>query len=388
MNLDVYNQLVEVYMKHFDTAPEIGVRAPGRINLIGEHTDYNMGFVMPGAIDKAIYICASENHTNQHQWTAIDLKESISIPVNQKEKTKYEWADFILGGLIKMEERGADIKGLNIAFNSDLPIGAGLSSSSALSCGMIFMANELLNLQFSNLEIALLGHKSEREFIGLNGGIMDQFASVLGQKDRFLLLDCRSQDLEPIQMPNSEHSLMLINSCVQHTLTDSDYNTRSKESNEAYKVVAQHFPNVHSLRDVNEEMIDQVSSELGRIGEKRARYVVKENERVLRTVEALRSNNIELVGRLLFESHNGLQHEYEVSCEELDFLVDFAKDFDGVAGARMMGGGFGGCTINLVHKSKIDSFKDKINLAYKERFGIDPVFIPFTLTDGTSVINP
>ena len=387
MNFTLIDHLTSVFTNSIGAPPELGVRAPGRINLIGEHTDYNMGFVMPAAIDKSIYIVARKNYTDTHHWIALDMNESLELSIHQDQKTKYEWADFILGGLLNLKEKGVELGGIDIAFNSDLPIGAGLSSSSALSCGMIFCAAKLFNHPMTMKEVALLGHKSEREFIGLKGGIMDQFASSLGQKDHFLVLDCRSQAMTPVKFPQNDYKLLLINTCVKHSLVSTDYNVRALETAEAAEIISKKYPEVQSLRDVNQEMISACEKELGLIRKKRAQYVVEENQRVENMIQSLNKNDIETAGALLYASHVGLSKDYEVSCDELDFLVDFAKEFDGAIGARMMGGGFGGCTINLIHKDVVDDFKEKIMSAYKAKFNIDPAFIPFELSNGISTME-
>lgn len=387
MNYTLLSHLNSVFTKTIGAKPDVSVHAPGRINLIGEHTDYNMGFVMPAAIDKSIYIVARKNYSDKHHWIALDMEESLEIGIHHDQKTKYEWADFIMGGLIKLKEKGVEIGGMDIAFNSDLPIGAGLSSSSALSCGMIFCAAKLFDHSLTMKEVALLGHKSEREFIGLKGGVMDQFASCLGQKDHFLVLDCRSQEMTPVRFPQNDYELLLINTCIKHSLVSTDYNVRAIETAEGAEILSNKYPEVKSLRDATQEMISNCENELGPIRTKRASYVVEENQRVQSMISALKNNDIESAGKLLYASHDGLKNDYEVSCAELDFLVDFAKEYEGVIGARMMGGGFGGCTINLVRKEVIEDFKVKSMEAYKSKFNIDPAFIPFELSDGIETID-
>jgi galactokinase len=371
----------------FDSKPELILRSPGRINLIGEHTDYNNGFVLPAAIDKSIYFAFRKNQSNLFQIHALDTGEHLEFnPANQRQG-KYQWAHFLQGGLWALNQLDDNLSGVDLVFGSDLPIGAGLSSSSALTCGFIYGMNILFEFQISRFDTAMMGHQVEREFLGLKGGIMDQFANMLSKPDHFLLLDCRSREYSLHQLRLDAYKLVMINTRVSHKLMDSDYNVRADESAKAVEVIRSHHPEVESLRDVDLELVLEMKPMLGDILYRRADYVIRENMRVLDTIQALERNDYERLGANLFASHNGLKDDYEVSCPELDFLVDCARSRTGVAGSRMMGGGFGGCTLNLVKKEAEADFLTNTMADYREHFRIDAEVIDVQITGGTEVVG-
>lgn len=360
-------------------SPEVIVRAPGRVNIIGEHTDYNMGWVLPGAMNRSLFVMISRSRSNTHHWMAGDLNEEVktdetsSLPV---------WAKYIEGAISFYTP---DIGPLNIFIEGDLPVGAGISSSSALVCGVLVALQEISEGSESGETLALLGSKVEREVIGVQGGIMDQFAIMLSQPNHVILLDCLSKAYKHIEVNLEGCQWLLINSKVKHNLIDSDYNQRAEECKQAVNIIQSIFPEVNSLRDVNETMLNTV--ELPDILFRRSRFVLEENERVVRMVEALEKQDPKIAGKLLYASHQGLKSLYEVSCDELDHLADFANEHEGVYGARMMGGGFGGCVICLVNEARVADFLSACEYSYTERFDFKPEFIPFELSGGVERIQ-
>lgn len=383
---EALDRITRQFEAEFGTNPDLILRSPGRINLIGEHTDYNMGFVVPSAIDKSVYFAFRKNGLDEHRLVAADPGQKVRFPVADFTKGERFWAHFLQGGLWKLAQEGYQTGGVDVVFGSDLPIGAGLSSSSALSCGFLQGLNLLFGLDLSRFDIAMLGHYTEREYVGLKGGIMDQFANMLSRPDHFILLDCRSKEYTQHQLIMDDYDIVLINTCVEHKLTESEYNTRSAESARAAEIIQGQYPEVRSLRDVSLEMAGEMKTRLGDVLYRRAIYVIKENLRVLDTIQACHRNDYHMVGENLFASHAGLRDEYEVSCKELDFLVDQAIGMEGVLGARMMGGGFGGCTINLLEKKVREHFVRRTLNLYRQEFGIDAELIQVRLAGGTEVI--
>lgn len=384
MNNTLIQQLREQFEIAFEQPAALIVKAPGRINLIGEHTDYNMGYVLPGAIDQAIYVAIGKNSTPWHDLHAMDLNEELQVRVGHFEVAELEWANFVIGAIQKMD---APIdSGLNIMISSDLPIGAGLSSSSALTCSVLMALDQLFDIGEDRQDLAFKAQKVERDFIGLQGGVMDQHASLLGKRDNLLFLDCRNNKYDLIPFHLEDHQLILINTNVSHNLTDSEYNTRSAESRKATEVLSKQFKEVKSLREATMEMVGTCRGEMGETLAARAGFVVNENDRVLQMIEAMSKADVETMGHLLFESHDGLRDQYEVSCEELDFLVFEAMGYQGVLGSRMMGGGFGGCTINLIEKAVSSSFQTHIMASYQREFGIAPTWLEVTISDGAKVV--
>jgi galactokinase len=381
------NSINDGFQRIFGGEAALILRSPGRINLIGEHTDYNNGFVLPAAIDKSIYFAFRKNQSNLYRMHALDTGEHIEFDAEDHRKSKYHWALFLQGGLWALNQLDGKMSGVDLVFGSDLPIGAGLSSSSALTCGFLYGMNILFQFQISRFDTAMMGHQVERDFLGLKGGIMDQFANMLSKPDHFLLLDCRSKEYSLHQLRLDEYQLVMINTRVSHKLMDSDYNVRAEESAKAVEVIRSHHPEVQSLRDVDADLVLEMKPMLGDTLYRRADYVVRENTRVLDTIQAFERNDYARVGSNLFASHNGLKDDYEVSCPELDFLVDCARSHTGVVGARMMGGGFGGCTLNLVKKDAEADFLINATADYREHFRIDAEVIDVQITGGTEVVG-
>ena len=375
-----------------DTLPEnfrnfkahFTVYAPGRINLIGEHTDYNNGFVLPTAIDKTIKLHFAPNSTPYScSIYSKTYGKSFSFDLRKIARSEEQWENYILGVVNEIQKRGKYPEGFDCIIESDLPVGAGISSSAALESGMAFGLNELFGFDLSRKTIAELSRDAEHNYVGTKCGIMDQYASVLSKKDHLILLDCRSLEATYIPAKFKDHKLLLLNTMVSHSLASSEYNTRRKECEEAVNHINQLYPEVRSLRDVNLARLAEFRNSLPEVLYKRAHYVVSENERVLKAVEAIRREDLGQFGLLMYNSHKGLRDKYEVSCEELDFLVDLTTEYKPVKGARMMGGGFGGCTINLIEEDAVEEFIEIASEAYQKQFNIKPEAIVVSPEQGT-----
>ncbi|HLF62505.1 MAG TPA: galactokinase [Saprospiraceae bacterium] len=376
---------LSVFQERFGSAPLVLVHAPGRINLIGEHTDYNNGFVLPAAIAQGICFAMSVSREAYHEWYALDTNEQVKIPVTTTVATGKGWVDYCLGAYRILLPQGSKLPAVRCVFTSDLPPGAGLSSSSALTCGFLLGLNVMLELEKSREELAWLAHLVEHNFIGLQGGIMDQHACLLCRKDHFILLDCLDRTYQQIAFPvDAGLHLFLIDTRVRHKLTQSDYNTRAAESREAFGLL-QGAMGIKSLRDISEKQLQAYASLLGTLLLQRITFVLKENVRVLSAVEKIMQRDWESLGQLLYASHAGLRDDYEVSCTELDFLVDAASYSTNILGTRMMGGGFGGCTINLSSRPPDESFREEMIMRYKKRFGRECAFIDVELSESATV---
>ena len=368
--------------------PEIRVASPGRINLIGEHTDYNNGYVFPAAIDKQIIYGIKENGSeNLCNVYSADFDKVLRIDLNEIEPSDKEWENYILGVLYEIQQRQKVLKGFDCVINSNLPIGAGISSSAAMECGLAFALNILFDLGLSKLDIVLLSQRAEHNFVGTKCGIMDQYASVMGVEGHALLLDCESVSHQYIPIELEPFSLLLLNTNVSHNLATGEYNTRRAECYKGVEILQESGLEIKSLRDLTEDILLQHKELLSDVIYKRCHYVIKENERVMQASVALKNNNLYDFGRLLYESHDGLQREYEVSCKELDFLVDYSRDKSYILGSRMMGGGFGGCTLNLIHSDCIENYIEELSMAYKTEFGIDLDAIKVSPAQGTHLIH-
>ena len=376
-------QLEQRYRIRYNDEPLV-VRSPGRINLIGEHTDYNMGFVMPAAIDKAIYIAIGKNNKNRISLFAEDLAESFEADADQLMHSG-NWPDYVMGVVSELRKAGHVITGFNIVIGGDIPQGAGLSSSAALSCATAFALGQLFNLSLSPVDVVKTGQGAENNFVGLQCGIMDQFASVFGKKDHLIKLDCRSLEYEYIPFELGEWSVLLFNSNVKHTLASSEYNTRRKECEAGVAIIREKYPEINSLRDVTVEMVTEMLAGKNELVYRRCLFVAEEIARVTAAAECLKNGDIKTFGMHMYNAHRGLSEMYEVSCKELDILVDLVKDNPAVAGARMMGGGFGGCTINLVKKEAVESLITQVCDAYSNAVGIVPEVYRVQVEDGTSV---
>lgn len=386
MNAILIQNTVTFFEKSFGSSPQKTVLSPGRINIIGEHIDYNDGYVLPAAIDKVICFAFEKNKTKTSKVIAIDLNEEFEIDLTQEVTlSDVVWTNYIRGVIKQLQDNGFSFEGFNCVFSSNIPVGSGLSSSAALECGMIFGIKSLFNLKIEKVDISLLGQKAEH-WVGINCGIMDQFSSVHGLENKVIKLDCNTLDFEYHNADFKDYSLILLDSNVKHSLFTSEYNTRRIECEEGLSIIKNHFPEVKSFRDATEEQVLSLKDKMTEKVFSRVHFVVKEINRVIRACEALDQGNIELLGELLFETHYGLSQEYEVSCEELDFLVDTAKEDNAIIGSRLMGGGFGGCTINLVKKGHENEVKRKFSKLYLDTFGIELKFYDVKISNGTTLL--
>lgn len=363
------------------------VRSPGRVNLIGEHTDYNEGFVLPAAIDKEIVFAMAPNNSNNISLYSVDLNDSIQVPVGQSEPTPKTWANYLIGVAYQMQKAGHIIGGIDCVFGGDVPLGAGLSSSAAIECGFAFGLNQIFNFNISKFDLVKMAQMAEHEFAGVKCGIMDQFASMFGKQNHVIKLDCRSLEYEYFDFDLSDYRIVLCDSQVKHALASTEYNVRRHECETGIAVIKNYKPEVNSLRDVSIELLDQHKDELSPIVYKRCAYVINENIRLQKACEALQRHDFVEFGQMMYQSHDGLSKEYAVSCKELDFLVEVAKTSPDVLGSRMMGGGFGGCTINLVKLSGVEAFTALIAAAYEKETGVVPKIYIAKIEDGSSIIN-
>lgn len=347
--------------------------APGRVNLIGEHTDYNDGFVLPLAIDRRTFVAAAARTDRLVHINSRDFSESAKFSLNDKEfSAQGDWVKYIFGVARVLEDQGVELAGANLVTNSNVPIGAGLSSSAALeiSVGMALAGISGKSIELKRL--ALAGQAAEHKFVGTRSGIMDQFVAALGVEGHALLIDCRTLEAQPIPLKLADYTVVVCDTKVEHNLAASEYNKRRAECERAVEILREHLPEISHLRDVSTSDLKTFESVLPAPLDRRARHVVTENERTLAAAEALRADDVKVLGRLMNESHRSLRDDYEVSCQELDMMCEIAHSIEGVAGARMTGGGFGGCTINLVGTDTIDSFQDTIMRDYEKETGISP----------------
>jgi galactokinase len=379
--------ILKEFISRFGGDPII-VKSPGRINIIGEHTDYNNGFVLPAAIDKAAYIAMSLREDTEIHLVAHDLNESFSTRIEDLKPTgDISWPNYILGSAAQFQKNGLALRGFNAVLLSDVPIGAGLSSSAAIECATVFALNELLGTNLTRLNMLGMAQKAEHEYAGVMCGIMDQFASMMGKKDHVIRLDCQSLEYQYAPLKLEGYKIVLFNTNVKHSLASSEYNTRRNECTQAVDWVRQFEPSVQSLREVTERMLDQYVKPHNELIDKRSRFVVQEVERLLNGCLDLGNGDIQALGKKMFLTHEGLSKMYEVSCRELDWLVDFVKDSPNVMGARMMGGGFGGCTINIVKKDAIDTLIESIKPAYEEAMDLPLSFYIASIENGTERIK-
>ena len=375
-----------LYESRFDNPP-ILVRACGRINIIGEHTDYNEGFVLPAAVDKYIFFALAENGTSEFHFYAANIKDSFNFHLRDLAPGEKVWANHLMGVLQQFQKDGVALEGIDCVFGGNLPIGSGMSSSAALECGFALGVSNLFNLDYSRKDLALLAQRASHEFVGVPCGIMDQFASLMGRDGQAIRLDCRSLNHEYIPLDLEDCELVLVNSRVSHDLGASEYPRRVAECKAGVAILQQHYPAISSLRDVTLDMLKLHRAELEDSVYRRCIYVVKENARLQEACRCLWNGGLERLGTLLLATHEGLRDEYEVSCPEIDYLVEFASEYPGVLGARMMGGGFGGCTLNLIRKEAKEKFLKDISKAYFQQFGLQSEYYFVRPVDGTDVVR-
>lgn len=355
--------------------------APGRVNLIGEHTDYNLGYVLPGAIDKAITVEIRPNGTKQFTVVSLDYNEEVTFTADGN-KLQQHWANYVLGVVMEFLSRCFPVAGFDAVFAGDIPLGGGLSSSAALESVFAFAINDLGRFGVSRLELAQIGQSAEHKYAGVRCGIMDQFASLHGKKNQLLKLDCRSLDYELVPFDLPGYRVVLLDTQVKHSLASSEYNVRRAQCEAGVAALQKQYPKVKSLRDADLAMLEACRAQIDATVFLRCEYVVEENIRLLRAVDQLKKADIVAFGHEMLASHEGLRHKYAVSCAELDLLVDTAREIPGVAGARMMGGGFGGCTINVVAEQGHENFIRRTGGVFEKKFGKKPLVYDVAISDG------
>ncbi|MEY2921397.1 MAG: hypothetical protein RL108_6 [Bacteroidota bacterium] len=385
MNTPLIQSTTDFFKKTFGNSPQKIVVSPGRINIIGEHIDYNDGYVLPAAIDKVICFAIEKTNSASSTIVAIDLDESFEINVESPIiLSETIWTNYFRGVLQQLQNKGLAIGNFNCVFSSTIPIGSGLSSSAALECGFLYGLNEVFQLDIKPVDIALMGQSAEH-WVGINCGIMDQFSSVMGKENQVIKIDCRTLEYEYHNANFSDYSLVLFDSNVKHSLFSSAYNQRRQECEQGLAILTAHFPEVSSFRDCTEAQILSIKDKMTENVFKRSHYAIKEIKRVTLACEALDRGDILTLGQLLFETHDGLSNEYEVSCAELDMIVATLKNEPAVIGSRMMGGGFGGCTINLIKKGEEEAIKTKLTQMYQATFGIELKTYEVKISNGTSL---
>lgn len=367
---------------------DLEIDSPGRINIIGEHTDYNNGFVLPTAIDKKIRFKFRKNDSsNICNVYSANFKTSFSFDLKNVKPSNQQWENYILGVIFEIQQLSDKLEGFDCTLDSNIPVGSGISSSAALECGLAYGLNELFKLELSKITLVKIGQRAEHNYVGTKCGIMDQFASIMSKAEHVILLDCQSLEYSYVPMQIEPYKILLLNTNVSHNLASGEYNVRRKQCEQGVKIIQKKYPKVNSLRDVSPEMLATFKNDLDSVTFNRCLYVVDEKDRVLNTVEALKNNELTVVGQNMYKTHEGLSKLYEVSCPELDFLVNFSKNYNKVIGARVMGGGFGGCTINIVHKDFIEKFTKEASEAYFNKFNIKLTAFEAMPSEGTSIVN-
>ena len=382
MNKKLVKEVKQSFKEHFRTKPLI-VFSPGRINLIGEHTDYNDGFAFPAAINKGIALAISKSTSNVSSVYALNKEEIYAFDTSKiKPLVDGGWRNYVIGVVAELQMLGKQIGNFDSVFAGNIPGGAGMSSSAALENSFVYGLNDLFDLGLTKHQMILVSQKAEHNFAGVKCGIMDQYASMFGIKKSALLLDCRTVESEPFKIDFKDYKLMLINSNVKHDLSESAYNDRREVCERVSELL-----HLDALRDASKEDLDRIKTDISEEDYQKALYVINENNRVKQFSEAIKKDDIEALGDLLYQSHEGLSTNYKVSCKELDFLVDRAKENTNVLGARMMGGGFGGCTINLVKKDEFKKFKKEVSKRFRATFEYDCSVYSVKLSRGTQIVK-
>ncbi|MES2851194.1 MAG: galactokinase [Bacteroidota bacterium] len=375
----------KLFSEKFSQEPLI-IRSPGRVNIIGEHTDYNDGFVLPAAIDKSIYAAVAKRNDNGIHLFAVNFNESFETTIAAIQPSS-DWPTYILGVVDQLLKHNHTIGGFNLVLDGDIPPGAGLSSSAAVECAIVFALNELFELGIDKMQIVKMAQMAEHTYAGVKCGIMDQFASMFGKKDHAIKLDCRSLQYEYIPLNLEGYKLVLFNTNVKHSLASSEYNVRRQQCEAGVELLLPHYQQVKNLRDVAMPMLDEYVKPEDELIYRRCKYVVEENERLTTACNDLMQGNVKELGKKMFATHEGLSKDYEVSCKELDFLVDAVKGNTNVLGARMMGGGFGGCTINIIKDESIKEITETLAKEYNTKMGMELTAYIVQTNDGTSVVT-
>ncbi|MGD8426492.1 MAG: galactokinase [Balneolaceae bacterium] len=385
----IIQQIKNKFISLFDNNC-ILIQSPGRVNLIGEHTDYNDGFVLPAAISKSIVMAMALNSLGKCRFYAFDKQESFEADlVSELHKSDKRWPNYLLGVIDRLQKHGYNVsKGFDCVFGGNVPIGAGLSSSAALEGGVLFGLAQLFDFEIPPVEMAKIAQEAENKFVGVQCGIMDQFISLNGKQGHAMKLDCRSLEYEYYPFQFSNIRIVLCDTQVRRELASSEYNLRREQCEQGVEILQKYEPEITSLRDVSPELLKGHKDEIGPTVFRRCKYVIEENERVLQACHDLQNNDLKSFGKRMFASHTGLRNEYEVSCKELDILVDAARNIEGVMGARMMGGGFGGCTINLVDKNHLELFTKQITETYFQKTDLELKVYTTKVSGGTHLIEP
>ncbi len=380
------DNLKKIFIERFAAEP-LMVKSPGRINLIGEHTDYNGGFVLPAAINKYAYVAIQKREDDKINLFSVDFKEAQEASLSNLQTPGKHWPVYILGVVDQLLKANFKISGFDLVLSGDVPIGAGLSSSAAVECATVFALNELFILGIDKMEMVKMAQKAEHEFAGVKCGIMDQFASMFGKENQLIRLDCRSLAYEYFPFHMEDFKVVLLDTHVKHSLASSAYNERREQCEKGVALIQQQYPQVKSLRDANLQMLKDYVLPNDESAYRRCKYVVEEIARTVNACEDLKNNDFVSFGKKMFETHEGLSKEYEVSCEELDFLIKQVENNPDVLGARMMGGGFGGCTINLVKDNAIKDLINTVSENYLKETGKNLTAYVVSIEDGTSIIK-
>lgn len=375
------SQLLQIFRHHFETEPLL-VFAPGRINLIGEHTDYQEGFVFPAAVTQGIWVGIAKNKLGVCRAYSMNFEQEFCFELDSMSPKKGHWATYIMGMCTLLHQAGYPLENFDLVIGGDIPVGGGLSSSAALSVALGLALSELYAFHIPKKNLALYAQKSEQLFAGVNCGIMDPYASSFGKQGQAMLLDCRNLDHQDVPVNLGEYGLLLIHSKVSHSLASSAYNQRRAACEESVAILKKSFPEIRTLRDLAVNDLPAVKSLLPKVLFPKAKHVITECARVHQTAAALSSGNLTLVGSLLHASHQSLRDDFEVSCVELDFLAKQTEKAKAVLGARMIGGGFGGCLLSIVKQRESQIFKDQIQEAYEKTFQLTPEFINVVISDG------
>ena len=382
MSATLINNVKNTFIRTFKTDPLL-IFSPGRINIIGEHTDYNKGFVFPAAINKGIVAAIQKSELDFSTAYALDLDGKVEFNLDKLKPLKEgRWENYVYGVVHEIQNKNKLIGNFNIVFKGNIPSGAGMSSSAALENSIVFGLNELFDLELSKHDMILISQKAEHNFVGVKCGIMDQYASMFGLKNHALLLDCRTIESQPYEIDFKDYQLMLINTNVKHSLSDTEYNDRRSACKSISKLLS-----VKALRDATEADLEKIIDKVTPANYQKALYVIQENSRTLKAAKAIEYSDLETLGSLIYQSHNGLSNQYKVSCHELDFLVNQAKANPNILGARMMGGGFGGCTINLIAKTQAEAFAEKVSKAYHREFNKTCSVYFIEISEGTHLVK-
>lgn len=382
MMADVFNNVFG------NGTPQVIARAPGRVNLIGEHTDYNEGFVFPMALEFQILTAARRRSDRLVRIHSVDYRKTVEFSLDDPIRFDAEnrWSNYPLGVFSLLLENGIELSGMDLLFTGNIPQGSGLSSSAALEVGVAITLQGLYGFTMDGPELARLCQRAENCFVGMNCGIMDQFISMMGQKDHALFLDCRSLEYRLIPLELGLYRIVICHSGVKHSLVDSEYNKRRRECETGVAVMKRRYPQIKALRDAAISQLNTCRSELDPIVYRRCHHVITENARVLQSIDSLKRNDLKTFGKLMNESHDSLRDDYQVSCSEIDLLVEFARNFKGVLGSRITGGGFGGCTVNLISHSVIEEFSNQLTDYYQKATGIIPQIYISTPASGAEII--